>query len=398
MADVDFEKMAENFLESTPPPKADNAPKEQAPPPPAQPQVPAQPPEQQPAVEPPAAPPAQLDSGGVPDDILPDDIRKQIDAAGKQAPPKPAAEEEDEEAPPETSRDPKARNAWTKSKQEKKQLKEQLASAQAELEKLRQQASTPPAELEQAKRDIAAYEERIGKLDLTQSAAFKKQFDQPMNQLYQASYNALVTSGMQPEQAKAALQQMIRPGADLNESQSLLEGYPPVVLGTVVGNVQRMQDLQKQRAGALQDWKATRALMKEEEQRQAQTQLQAQMEAHVANAIGQVQQEGSWMFKQSPANQAWNAGVQQRIDTVKGVLKTGTPDVLAKYVAEGVAAKAYRDWGTVLAVENKKLKAQLEAMSAIQPGLGGSRMERPPQAGKPKAPTTPEAYLDEAFG
>jgi len=138
--------------------------------------------------------------------------------------------------------------------------------------------------------------------------------------------------------------------------------------------------------------------MKEEEQRQAQTQLQAQMEAYVSNAITQVQQEGSWMFKASPANKAWNDGVQTRIETVKGVLKTGTPDVLAKYVAEGVAAKAYRDWGTVLAVENKKLKAQLEAMSAIQPGLGGGRPDRAPTPPASKTPAQPEEFLNKLLG
>lgn len=338
-------------------------------------------------------PPVEEDNM-VPDDVLP------ASAAEEVTPPPPPPPEDQE--PPEITANPKARNAWTKSKQEQKRLKAELETVRAELEAAKKNPPTDPAELEKLKQ--AAQErdrliEELGKRDVTLSPEFKKQYDLPINQKYQQTLAALVQAGKKPEDAKSLILKIIKPGNDANTIQDMIIEEAPLLQGILFQNGLEMIELQKRRAGAVQDWKATKSALREEEQRSAQALMQSQMESAVSTAVDALRTEGSWAFKQSASNQKWNAEVDQRIEAVKGILKTASPEVLAKYVADGVAAKAYREHGAAVLAQNKKLRAELAQLVGARPGLGGRRTDVPPAPRtQERGPLKPEDYLERALG
>ena len=342
------------------------------------------------AVETPAAEEESL----VPGDVLPEPEAEVVQ------PPPPAPPEQEEQEPPELADNPKARNAWTKSKQERKQLKSEIETLKAQLEEARKTPPVAPAEIEELRKaaaEKAQLEERLGKLDISQSVEFRKQYDLPINTVYQKTLAALIQAGKRPDDAKALIGKIIKPGNDASTIQDLVMDEAPMLQGVLYQNGLEMIELQKRRAGAVQNWKATKSQLREEEQRSAQAALQTQMEGAVSTAIDTLRTEGSWAFKVSATNQKWNAEVEQRVEVAKGILKSAPPEVLAKYVADGVAAKAYREYGVALAAQNRKLRAELTMLTGSRPGLSSRRPDTPPPPKKLVGPVKPETYLDGLF-
>lgn len=401
--DVDFASQVGDFLEkgpSSPPPPAAAAPVVAAVPAPAG----NEPPVLTEAIVPVRAPgpgiapvtpaPEPHEEPSIPADVL---------SQEPPAPPAPAEVEEPE--PSEIKNNPKARNAWTQSKQERKALKAQAAALEAEKAELQKQLtaakaspSVTPEEIEVLKAEKTQLEERVGKLDISQSAVFRQQYDLPINELFNKSLSALVHAGKSQEAAKQLLQRLIRPGTDAATIQEMLQGEPPMLQGMLYQNALQAAELQKRRTTAITDWRSTRAQLQEEEQRQAQASFAQQMETHVSTGVDALRTEGSWLYKESAVDQKWNATIAQRLDVVKGILKTATPEVVAKYVADGVAAKTYREWGEANAKRVRALEAELRSMGVSRPAVGArEEAPPPPPPAKPVTPATPDDFLGTMF-
>lgn len=352
----------------------------------------------------PAATPSQPSPGATPINIPDDVLKRQLNIgaspSGASAPtPQPAAgatEDDMAGAPAGVEADAKARHAWVTLRREARQFKTELDQARKDLDAAK--AAKPPEveEVAKLKQQLSDYEDRIGKLDVTQSKTFQAQFDQPLNSLFTRSLSIMTKSGKDPRQARDLLLRVINPNASFEEIQSALSEEPVAVQGALFNNAVEMVELQKRRHAALSDWRSTAAALRENESRTSVAQLSQAIVADTTQAVEALRDEGSWLFMKSDVDQQWNTDVDQRIKAVHGILKMNNPADLVKYVADGVAARTYRQLHAAASTRVKELEAELARRNGVVPRMaGGGTVPTPQPASQKKAATDPKRFLDD---
>jgi len=152
--------------------------------------------------------------------------------------------------------------------------------------------------------------------------------------------------------------------------------------------VTEFADVQAERQQALAKWQETRAALDFESKRSAEIKLMENVERDMGAAIENVRKAGNFMFATSDTDEAWNKQVEERINTVRGIMRSAKPDVVASLVMEGVTAKATRDLFMAAHQRVQELQAQLKDMVAVSPSVQGSGAPSatPPSSGKPREP------------
>ena len=383
-----------------------NAPSESAVPSPATPSQPTTPQVAQsaePSAAPAASPVAEVapatsvpPTGGSDDGGLPEDVARKANIGDILAPPAAqaatkqaaASTPSDELTPPPevAAAGKKGVDAWTAAKREAKEVKRQMDALNQELTELKAKAGqtsttevegmkTKMQELEAKLKDAesgrAALENQVGQLDLSKTKAFKDKFDVPLNTKFKQGVQDLSKAGIDAKTAQDLMTRLIDPSRTDEQIQDMLQDLPPLIQGSVYHRVTEMIQGQKQRAAALKDWKATQAAMSEQTQRERETAQSKAMEQSLDTAMDKLREEGSWLFMKSDTNDNWNTQLSERIDAVRGVLQSGDAPTLAKYVADGLAARTYRTLYEAKSKEVNKLVRELEISRGAQPSLGG---------------------------
>jgi len=342
---------------------------QQAPVTPAEPAAPATVTPAEPAAPAPDAPSA------APAYSIPDDILKGAQPA--------APEPVDPPDPPEVTANPKAAHAWQELKSERKQLRDRIK----ELEAKTAAPVVAPEEVVALNNKIAEYEERIGKFDLTSTSEFRNKYDAPINQNLKRGETILTKAGKSAEEARALMQKVSDPRLSLDQLQDLVADEPIAVQGALINIATDNSEIMTQREAALQDWKSTRAALQVQEQRNAQIQLAQDIELGTRTALDQVIKEGNFMMAPS-SDPAWNAQVAQRLDAVKGIVKSAKPDELIKWVMEGITAQPLRQMLMAAHQTAEQRKAELDRLVTKGPRLNSSDgAPRPPaKTGELKSP------------
>ena len=315
--------------------------------------------------------------------MIPDDVLAPVTPVP--AMPAPEGDGDAEDAP--ESSDPKANAAWAAVKKDRRELREKLKSAEAEAERLRTNQTPDLTEVLALKAQMAEYETRLGRHDLASTKAFKAKFDNPMAAIQQRSVSMLVRSGREPDAAKALVSKLF--AASGEELQNILSDEPTMLQGALMTAVGEYSDIAKTREDAIGHWKESKAALETVGAREQQISLAENIEKDTRTAVEQALRAGNFLYGRSTTNQKWNEGVDQRINAVKGILRTSKSADLVQWVLEGVTAKQTRDFLALEQQAHAKTRAERDGLLGAAPRVGGAGdgRNRPSTAGaKPRSP------------
>lgn len=314
------------------------------------------------------------------------------------------AEPAEEADPPEiTNGSPKGKHAWTTIKAEKKELAAKLKLAEQKLKDAEARMSTadqtkpPEAQvLIDLQKQVQEYEDKVGKMDITQSRAFRTRFDLPIERTFKRGEAILQRAGLQQAEASSLMKKLVE--ADAHQASELIADQPLPVQGALFTLTTEFSEMVTEREDAIKNWRQTNPALKETEARNQEITLAQNIEQDTSEAIQQALKEGNFMYTQNTTMPAeWNAGVDQRVNLVKGILRTAKPAELVKWVAEGVTAKDLRD---MLAKEHDRanqLSAELNARANLRPRINGRGDGPPPPPSKEIQPLSPESVVAGLF-
>jgi len=360
-------------------------------------------------VEEPSTPPAQeppVPAGPDATDDIPDGALMDL-------PPTPAAdstapsEEADllplpSDAPdtiPEDSRSVVERYAF-ETREERRKRK----AAEQELANLRANPPQPegptPEERQQLETRIAELENDLGQLDLSKSPAFRQQYETPIQELDRSSELILRRSGMD-EAAAGRLVQQIAQEQDLRQRELLFDDVDnvdlsPNIIGSLIQNSVRRDELAETREAALKDWKTSKAAVEERAAREKQARDSKEVQTLLSQALGSAREEGNPFFVRIDGNENWNGSVGHFEDAVTGVLQRNDRNEIAKLVAHGLTFPRLLSRYSTERTRRQALERDL--MSTAQPSdPAPGRPAAAPVPRRQSAPKTSNDIINEMF-
>jgi hypothetical protein len=293
-----------------------------------------------------------------------------------------------------------AREAQQKIAEYEQKLRAAEEGAKKLAESQVQAAAQPTVELQgkisELEKQLATYEDKIGKLDLQQSDGFQKQFELPLKAA-EARLAKLLTGGHRDAEAAATLAKEIVSQTDRDVQLNLLSEDPIPIQGAVINVLADMADIRENRQIAVDNWKASKAYVAEEQKRAATSAFIHDVYANTDAAIQTLTQEGNFLLQQVPDNADWNASVEKRINAARGILQSGDVKTLIKYAVDGVTAADTRMLYSKLAQEFMKLKREASALISVSPVVNGSPVV-PSVTPADSRPTSSAELMRQTFG
>jgi hypothetical protein len=281
--------------------------------------------------------------------------------------------------------DRKQREAFIKERAAHRQAREQLKELTARL----QEASAKAADGEQVQElrkqieardaDLKKAGDELAKLDLTRSPEFRKQYDDRLNQLGGRMVEALSSEGVSREDALSLVRSLVaepKPSA----RENLIDDAAPGLKGTLIAFLNQFDEVSQNRALALEKAKETAAAMDEADSRARLAAMSGRVDQVTEAAVREAQALGSPYYRQVEGNEEWNAGVQARIQALKGVMVSSDLDRMATLVAEGLTAPDLRGRYSSLLKKHRALETEYREVIGHAPALGRVPPARAPAA------------------
>lgn len=256
-----------------------------------------------------------------------------------------------------------------------KLLRNQLKEANRKLAEAATTAVAPavPADqgvdVEAMKAQLAEYEEKLGRIDLTQSRGFQQEFVVPVRTMMAEATQVMTRYGGFTDQAEARKFVTDLFDAPAEEQQQQLRDLPTQVQGYLVGKLAAHAEIQTARQAAETNWKAKMASMSEQEQRNAQLATARQLADSVEQVLSDMRGARNLFFTPNPANREHTAAVEQRVQQFRGVMESGNMPQVARLVAEGLAYQALVPHYKALQAQYRKLKQDAEAVLGRRPAV-----------------------------
>jgi hypothetical protein len=287
-----------------------------------------------PVVEPSGAP-INDPSLDLPEDVLPS-------APVAPQTPAPAVNQPVEPQPlPETKfTDPKANHAFAELRAKNTEQTKRLQQLEAELTQAR---NTGPAVEEiksQYEERIRQLEDQLGQHDLASTSGFRQKYDVVLTSMLGKVGNMLKKAGASEEEAQSFVTQL-RSKNTVQRAQDLND-FAPALAGPIVNVLEDFDDLLLKRETELRNWRESKDSIAEEEKRINKSRTFEATESVANSVLEELAVEKNPFFTKSSTNEQWNQNVDKRVSAYKGLLKTGDPAVLAKLVAEGIAAQDFQ--------------------------------------------------------
>lgn len=252
------------------------------------------------------------------------------------------------------------------------------------------------AKIEAMEKKIKDYEDKLGKLDLTQSETFRQQYEVPAS-LMQNKLVKMLTRADRPVDQARQLAQEILSHNDRDSQLALVAEDPVPVQGAILNILTDLEELRENRNVAVENWKTSRAAVEEEQRRNAQQNFIKNVHVATDEVVADLQSQGNFLLAPVLDNPEWNTGVERRINAAKGVLQSADPKTIAKYVVDGVTAGDLRMHYFNLVQAYKALQAEAGALVSRSPSISGSTPPGAPVAPGAR-PKTSEDVLDGLFG
>lgn len=337
-----------------------------------------------------AQPDGVVAEDAIPADVLPSDTPP----ANPNEPPKPAEQTKPIDEP--KFKDPKQAHAFATLRHENTELRKELDALKAKPavapEEVEQRVSAKVAEIESAyKEQIEELEDRIGKVDLAESPAFKAKHDSVIAGTANRIVGMLMKGGVSKEDAEGLFKDLLKKGTVERSAQ--LQELVPALAGPVVNLMDDLDTMRQKRTAELQNWRESRAASKEEESRIGKTKAFEVAETLVAQTVKQLEAEGNPFFRKSQSNQAWNAGVDERVSAFRGLLRSGDQSVLSTMIAEGMVAKEFRKLYEAEKAKHAALRKEVGDRFGMIPALRGAGESAPVRPERKSAGQSDEDIL-----
>jgi len=268
-----------------------------------------------------------------------------------------------------------------------------LAFEKREAERKAKEAT---AKLQEVEEKYTKTEERLGQVSLQESEAFRKRYDQPIQEARNRILQEAMRSGVFANQEDATrFVQVLFQAQTAREREDLVSDHlasaPSVVQGAILTRLEDVQDSIRTRAQALEKWKETRNAVDETLEAERFQAESARMVSALQTAVDGAKTSGNPVWVR-----AQGENLTRLVDATTVALRDRDPATLATLVAQGVTVPH-------LVAALDKTYRELVALRAESAARAGDGSPRPSNAGPPAnsappaAPKTTEQVLDSMF-
>jgi hypothetical protein len=364
----------------------------------AEPSIPQEAPEPEQQVEPEPQPqpqePVSLDDGDIPDTLLSNDQQDQEDESDLL----PLPSDNPDQVPDE------ARSVVEKYAFETREERRRRKAAEAKVKELtegNEKSSLEPEEKQRLERQIEELENELGRLDLSRSPEFNRQYGQPIQEIDNLSTTILRRAGMEESDATRLINQ-IASEPDLRQREIIIEDVdnlqlPPSLMGSLIQNSVRRDELVQVREKALQDWKSSRAAVEERAVQERQARDAKEVRALLSTAINSVRAENNPFYKRTEADSSWNEVVDHFESAVTGVLQRNDKNEIAKLVAHGLTFPRLLSRYSTERSRRQALERDMLDGDVSSPPEGTPSAKGPVARAQSEAPKTTKEILETMF-
>lgn len=252
---------------------------------------------------------------------------------------------------------------------------EEVAALRKELEGAKSSNGKPSAEhlsaLEAIKKERDDYLARLERVAYQESPAFQEKFTAREERLRGVAEKIFEDVGADKAILTQALAMNGKRRDEFLDEQEGLGSTTKARLASVLGQLdvlteERTADIATSRE-KLAAWRAEESARESAEREQLKSKLSGLVEATLKTAVAE------WIpFKKQEGNDAWNAGVDERIKLVNKIVHEPISDeAIVEYAFAAAGAKVTDRINQKLMERVATLEAKLNGMSATEPGLNG---------------------------
>lgn len=262
-------------------------------------------------------------------------------------------------------------------------IKEYEAKAAEYETKLKSAPAVDPAiqqEVERLKAENAILNDKITVLDVTQHPKFVAYYEGKSKSSIEKAKRLV------GEEKAAQVERILGlPDSDYKtmEIETFVNELSPLQSSRMAVVIDEMENTRLERERDIKDANEHKGKLTTEQEAHARstaTKNKAFMEQAFGQAVKALQdpKEGSPIYQLKEGDDAWNAGVSKRIDTVKTLLmgNSAKPEDIIRGAFQAAAypdvLRAYQTDKAAWAAEKATLEAQVKELSAAQPGPGGA--------------------------
>lgn len=262
----------------------------------------------------------------------------------------------------------KERAAHKEARTKMQELTQRIAELQAKADD-GEQLLPLRKQLEEKDSELKRLSDEMARIDLSRSPEFKKRYDDRLNSLGGKMVQALVSEGVQPEEATELIKSLVGE-QKLSVRESTLDSSAPSLKGTLLAFLSQFDEVAQERTLALEKSRETAAAIDEAERRGRLSAMAGKIDQVSDKAVQEAQARGSPYYKEVEGNDEWNAQVARRKQALKGLLLSMDPEKIAPFVAEGLtAADLLSRYGTLLK-RQRELEQELADVIGQAPKLG----------------------------
>lgn len=287
---------------------------------------------------------------------------------------KPDDKAKPQEAPESDDKWPRSAQEWKhfrKSRDEKiGKLNDELKTWQTKATEYESKLKTAPVTadpkvLEAIQKERDELSERLRVVDVTNHPKFQQYFEGRTN-----SQIELAKGIVGKEKAEKFTTLLSMPDSDIKTVQleNAMADLTPVQQARLGGILNSLAEISNERQFEISKAKENYERIQQQHQSTLQEQKK-QFENMLATELTKAQAD-NMAFQTREKDEAWNASVQKRIDTVKNLFNPNVaPDTAIRAAIEAVAYRPVLEHASALHEENSALKAQIAELTSASPSL-----------------------------
>ena len=268
-------------------------------------------------------------------------------------------------------------------------MRRQLEAERAERDTFSKKEADLARQLTDAQRKYSELEDKLGRIDLTQSKDFQDKYDVPLQAVQDDIAKALVDNGIRSGDAESLAREIML----ADDPTSMMSELPAVTQGMIMYKLREANGLWAGREQALNEWRSTQAGLAEVSSRDGAV-VNSQRRAELADvAFERIRPKAPTLQWDDPD---YNPRRDAAIEKAKAWYQQAPDDQVAAAAMEGFMAPFAYEVIDNLAAKVRDLQDQLAgrrqlASPPVSPYFGGSSYPAPPKRDPPpeRVPWTP---------
>lgn len=298
----------------------------------------------------------------------PDDLTPPPDVMGEDEPPaEPAtpAEPKEPDTPPAEPKPEKDVEALIRMRQENKQLKDQLKTAD-------QKVGADQTEMvTKLRTDLKEARDVIARVSLENHPEFKAKYQAPMQAFLEQAQQVAKEADLDENIVAKAVDMTIK-----NRATFLSEKAPDVA-PELRAILSQLDSLKAQRSGELKSRQADFEGFQKAQEEERKVRVQEVRDNAFTQTLAALQQEGHLAFTKSKTNEGWNEAVEALTNNAKAILVSDDHLAQTKSLMLGVAAPLYLKMYQNERTKRLELERQAQEREDVAPKVGSSTPAAP---------------------